>query len=328
MTERVNSLDIAKGIAIVLVVVGHVAAREEVPGADWYNILRSVIYSFHMPLFMVLSGISLGLSWKVLPNDAAVFAYVRKRLKKLIIPYAALGLIIICGKLVASRHMHVDNVPPDVLSGLLALFLNPMASAASFLWFIYVLSAYFLVFPWLMQRAPKATPWAMLALGVLLYQWTWPGTFNIANIVMYLPFFSAGILMGQHWGQTTRVIHPWTWLWAVPFFAAVSYEAYTREPLPKWLVGTLSVPFVLALAQQLRGRLQAVFLAAGLYTFSIYLFNTLGIGVAKAVTLHFMPWRDGYFAFHFVVLLIAGTWGPMLVKQATQKVAPRVAAYL
>ncbi|RZL01421.1 MAG: acyltransferase [Rubrivivax sp.] len=328
MTERVNSLDIAKGIAIVLVVVGHVAAREEVPGADWYNILRSVIYSFHMPLFMVLSGISLGLSWKVLAHDAAVLRYVGKRLKKLVIPYAALGLIIIVGKLVASRYIHVDNVPPDVLTGLLDLFLRPMASAASFLWFIYVLSAYFLVFPWLLQRAPKATPWCMLVLGVVLYQWTWPGTFNIANIVMYLPFFSAGILMGQHWRQATRVIHPWTVLWALPFFAAVAWEVVTREPLPKWLVGTLSVPFVLALSEQLQGRLKSVFLAAGLYTFSIYLFNTLCIGVAKAVTLHIVPWRDGYFAFHFVVLLIAGAWGPMLIKQATQKVSPRVAAYL
>jgi fucose 4-O-acetylase-like acetyltransferase len=327
MTERVNSLDIAKGIAIVLVVVGHVAARDDVPGADWYNLLRLAIYSFHMPLFMVLSGISLGLSWKVLANDRAVLAYVRKRLQKLVIPYAALGLIIICGKLVASRYIHVDNIPPDVLTGLLDLFLRPMASAASFLWFIYVLSAYFLVFPWLLQRAPRATPWAMLALGLLLYPFTWPATFNIANIVVYLPFFSAGILLGQHWRSSAAVIQPRTWLWAVPFFAALAYGV-VQQPLPKWFVGTLSVPFVLALAAQLRGGVQAVFLKAGLYTFSIYLFNTLCIGVAKAATLQIVPWRDAYFVVHFVVLLIAGVWGPMLVKQVAQKLSPRVAAYI
>lgn len=327
MTERVNSLDIAKGIAIALVVVGHVVARDDVPGADWYNIMRMCIYSFHMPLFMVLSGMSLGLSWKVLANDAAVLGYVRKRLKKLVIPYAALGLLIICGKLVASRYIHVDNIPPGVLSGLLDLFLQPMASAAAFLWFIYVLSAYFLVFPWLLQRAPKATPWAMLALGVVLYQWHWPATFNIANIVAYLPFFSAGILVGQHWRQVALRVHPWTLVWAVPFFAALAYEV-VNGPLPKWFVGTLSVPFVLALAQQLKGSSQALFMKAGLYTFSIYLFNTLCIGVAKAVTLQVAPWRDGYFIFHFVVLLIAGLWGPMLVKQFTQKLSPKVAAYL
>jgi len=278
-------------------------------------------------LFMVLSGISLGLSWKVLPNDAAVLSHVRKRLQKLVIPYAALGLIIIVGKLVASRYIHVDNIPPDVLTGLLDLFLRPMASAASFLWFIYVLSAYFLVFPWLLQRAPKAAPWAMLALGLLLYPFVWPATFNIANIVMYLPFFSAGILMGQHWRQTASVLHGRTLIWAVPFCAALAYGV-VQQPLPKWFVGTLSVPFVLALAEQLQGLPKTLFMKAGLYTFSIYLFNTLCIGVAKAVTLKIMPWRDGYFAFHFVVLLIAGVWGPMLVKQVARKLSPRVAAYL
>lgn len=327
MTERVNSLDIAKGIAIVLVVVGHVAAREEVPGADWYNLLRLAIYSFHMPLFMVLSGISLGLSWKVLADQAAVLGYVRKRLKKLVIPYALLGLVIICGKLVASRFIHVDNIPPGVVSGLLDLFLRPMASAASFLWFIYVLSAYFLVFPWLLQQAPRATPWAMMALGVVLYPFAWPSTFNIANIVMYLPFFSAGILLGQHWRKAASVIHPRLVIWAVPLLAALVYGVW-QEPLPKWLVGTLSVPFVLALANQLKGPSSSLFMTAGIYTFSIYLFNTLCIGVAKAVTLNVIPWRDGYFVGHFVVLLIAGLWGPILVKKIAQKISPPVAAYL
>lgn len=327
MTRRVDSLDIAKGIAIGLVVVGHVAARDDVPGADWYNTLRWVIYTFHMPLFMVLSGISLGLSWKVLPNDAAVLGYIRKRLKKLVIPYALLGLIIVGGKLLASRHLHVDNLPPDFLTGLLDLFLHPMTSAASFLWFIYVLSAYFLVFPWLLQRAPRIAPWAMLALGILLQQWAWPATFNIANIMMYLPFFSAGILMGQHWGGTAGIIQGRTWWWAVPFVGVLAYELM-QGPLPKWLVGTLSVPFVLALAAQLQGRAKAVFLSIGLYTFSIYLFNTVCIGVAKAVLLQAVPWGGAHFAIHFVVLLIAGIWGPMLIKQVVQKASPRVAAYL
>lgn len=327
MTERVNSLDMAKGMAIVLVVVGHVAAREEVPGADWYNLLRSAIYSFHMPLFMVLSGISLGLSWKVLANHAAVGGYVRKRLKKLVIPYAILGLVIICGKLLASRFTHVDNIPSGVVSGLLDLFVRPMASAASFLWFIYVLSAYFLVFPWLLQRAPRATPWAMMALGIALYPFAWPATFNIANIVMYLPFFSAGILLGQHWRQTASAIHPRLALWALPLLAALAYGAW-QEPLPKWFVGTLSVPFFLALANRLQGASGSLFMTAGIYTFSIYLFNTLCIGVAKAVTLSAIPWRDGYFVGHFVVLLIAGVLGPILVKKMAQKISPPVAAYL
>ena len=47
-------LDIAKGLAIILVVVGHVVQGSATNFDDllWFK----VIYSFHMPLFVFLSG--------------------------------------------------------------------------------------------------------------------------------------------------------------------------------------------------------------------------------------------------------------------------------
>ena len=47
--ERVKYWDIVKGIAIILVVYGHSFAERE-------TILTLLIYSFHMPLFMLISG--------------------------------------------------------------------------------------------------------------------------------------------------------------------------------------------------------------------------------------------------------------------------------
>ncbi|NBH25961.1 hypothetical protein D3Z60_09125 [Lachnospiraceae bacterium] len=45
---RVDEIDIAKGLGILLVIVGHL-----LPEDSW---MRQIIYSFHMPLFMILSG--------------------------------------------------------------------------------------------------------------------------------------------------------------------------------------------------------------------------------------------------------------------------------
>lgn len=45
---RYSSLDIAKGLGIILVVLGHI-----IPENIW---ARSIIYSFHMPLFFLISG--------------------------------------------------------------------------------------------------------------------------------------------------------------------------------------------------------------------------------------------------------------------------------
>lgn len=48
MKERIQEIDIAKGIGILLVIIGHSVPYE--------SILHTWIYSFHMPLFFILSG--------------------------------------------------------------------------------------------------------------------------------------------------------------------------------------------------------------------------------------------------------------------------------
>lgn len=47
--QRIDTLDIIKGVGILLVILGHVSS--------WYQYQRLVIYSFHMPLFFLISGV-------------------------------------------------------------------------------------------------------------------------------------------------------------------------------------------------------------------------------------------------------------------------------
>lgn len=49
MIKRVEYLDVAKGIGILLVVAGHIITRD--------NVLWNIIYAFHMPFFVFCSGI-------------------------------------------------------------------------------------------------------------------------------------------------------------------------------------------------------------------------------------------------------------------------------
>jgi len=51
---RDNRLDVMKGILILLVVLGHVIQRNIVNYED--NFIFRIIYSFHMPMFMFISG--------------------------------------------------------------------------------------------------------------------------------------------------------------------------------------------------------------------------------------------------------------------------------
>ncbi|MDO4803168.1 MAG: acyltransferase family protein [Prevotellaceae bacterium] len=51
--QRIDYLDIAKAICIVLVVVGHF--NPSLAPEGWHTSV-DVIYTFHMPLFMFVSG--------------------------------------------------------------------------------------------------------------------------------------------------------------------------------------------------------------------------------------------------------------------------------
>lgn len=60
--KRENWIDSLKGIAIVCVVLGHILdgamKKEMFPSTVWMGGLDRIIYSFHMPLFFVMSGVS------------------------------------------------------------------------------------------------------------------------------------------------------------------------------------------------------------------------------------------------------------------------------
>ena len=54
---RRQDIDRAKGLAILLVVFGHIVARSDPLNVNWYEPLRRAVYAFHMPFFLYLSGI-------------------------------------------------------------------------------------------------------------------------------------------------------------------------------------------------------------------------------------------------------------------------------
>lgn len=81
MRQRTLSLDVLKGLAILLVVLGHVY-RSSLRGAP--SLLEDTIYSVHMPLFVLVSGYlatrPIDWSWR------GIFRYWRGKILRLLLP--------------------------------------------------------------------------------------------------------------------------------------------------------------------------------------------------------------------------------------------------
>lgn len=83
--KRLDYLDMAKGVGIFLVVLGHIEYVSE-STMRW-------IYSFHMPLFFVIGGI---LAYKKEPTgDFALKAQWKRRAKGILVPYASFSLMML-----------------------------------------------------------------------------------------------------------------------------------------------------------------------------------------------------------------------------------------
>ncbi len=76
--NRIQWIDIAKGLGIFFIVLGHVFVKG--------NFLRQIIFSFHVPLFFIISG----LTFSKKDNQKE---FIKKQIKKLYVPYIVVSLI-------------------------------------------------------------------------------------------------------------------------------------------------------------------------------------------------------------------------------------------
>lgn len=87
MSKRIEYLDVAKGLGILFIVLGH----SKLP-----DILLSWIYSFHVPLFFIISG--------YLYKPRPIFEIVKKGFKQLVKPMFLTNLVCVLGLMVVFSH--------------------------------------------------------------------------------------------------------------------------------------------------------------------------------------------------------------------------------
>ena len=84
MAKRIIGIDVMQGIAMVLVVLGH----HRFPFMpEWYMRMFYWIYTFHMPLFIFISGFLVRYSYKGVHGWNEYKGYIGKRVRKFVPPY-------------------------------------------------------------------------------------------------------------------------------------------------------------------------------------------------------------------------------------------------
>lgn len=317
VSRRVD-IDAAKGFAILFVVFGHLVARADPVGVTWYEPLRRAVYAFHMPFFLYLSGMVAVFSGGFFIPHSAWRKLLISRAERLLVPFFGLGILIVLGKLATEKFMFVDNQPGSLLAGLLSLFWRTSASPAISVWYLFVLFVASLAAPLIVQDRRSRLP-LLLAGSALLYIVPLPAYLYLDHIGRYSIFFVLGACAATFDTVWTKFIDLF-WFHIMTVFVIIlviiaSFGAAWPSLLTLLPAGILSMPAIHGLVRQFGIKTSSVFKFLGKYSFMIYLFNTLFIGLVKGFLLHLCSWDAPHFLPFAMTLMIAGILGPLALKR-------------
>jgi peptidoglycan/LPS O-acetylase OafA/YrhL len=312
--RRLYEVDLVTAIAISLVVVGHVVAREPPEGNQWYVDLKNGIYLFHMPLFMFCSGLVFQHTQRRVDTWHRWGTWSADKFRRLAPGFLLIGIAVTVGKLVASDIIYVDNVETNLTQGFVNLLVDPLQSAGTSVWYIYVLLQFYLVVPLLLWATHQRVG-AVLGLGAVLYVFsvlfTLPSLFLVNRFFEYLLFFALGMFALAIYDRSIAWVHAYRYVLLIVFVGSFVVISYVPDDLDKLTVSLASIPAMFAIVTMASSSLRDPLFFIASYTFTIYLFNTITIGVAKGGLLQVFSWDGRGFLLFFPILLIAGLFGPI-----------------
>ena len=186
--NRIVFIDVAKAICIILVVIGHFFPDGS---PEWYIALHDIIYTFHMPLFMFVSGYV----YIATKRQITYGAFISKKIKRLMVPYIVTSVIVITIKILTQGGLNVEH-PVTALSYLRIFYLP---EAGYFLWFIWALWWMFILIP-LFDTHKKRLILFFFSIALHCTPLSFPHVFCLYELKRMFIYFMLGIVcFEQEW---------------------------------------------------------------------------------------------------------------------------------
>ena len=284
LSRRNEKIDVLRGSAVLLMVWGHTIQFMAAGNLDVFgNEAFRFIYSFHMPLFMILSGYVYGLGF----DGHSVKELIIGRLWRIVYP------CILWGSAIYLFKQGLNLAQGEIT---FALLLRGWPAALTEYWFLWGVGVYsFLFLPY-----KKLAGWgfAVLQVPLLVLVSFLP---NSSSILYMYPYFFCGFFIGHRNGKTKPQTVETKWVITV---SALLYpvlllhyrtEHYIYETgvwlsgmqggvhqigidVFRWLIGFSGIAFIFILTETLLkqygkylNRLKQIFMWMGRISLEIYL---------------------------------------------------------
>ncbi len=324
LAKRVEYVDIAKGIGIILVVMGHNDFALISPFA------HKLIYSFHMPMFFFMSGM-------FFRSDAPFWTFIQQRYNRVLKPFLAIILLIYFANISFSK-MSLIMASRRLLK---AMYANGYYLDWVQLWFLPHLFAVSLLAYFFFKVVERThvfqLRWVILVVmyvaGILTIKLFWPFEFNLLgkDFTLYgLPFsldiaiasgffFVFGYELNRKQNDALFE-NPWTLLisglmlillvWYLP--ARIDFNIRQFDSLTiNTMEAFLGIFFILALSKQLErvGWLSTLFRYIGQASLIILIFQ---VPIQDLWGQKFVAITNNI-TFAYWISFLAGVIGPIII---------------
>lgn len=312
--KRFIQTDIAKGIGIILVVIGHsFPDSTKLAAGSFVYFLYKMIYSFHMPLFFFVSGlVSAGIVKKIGANEK--LREIKKKAMRLLVPYFVFGAIFIPLRVVFAEFARFSYD----FTKLYTVFLgnNPCGQ----LWFLYVLFLFSLIA--ILFATEKNITWLLIPAAIVTlvspYATLYYDGISWYNSLFMCFFYFAGLNISRYHDRLYKHMDPRLLFVSVPAFAGafalfmLSGEFY----MLKILTASTGIVTVLCLSE-LISRIKTSLISdalqeCGKYSMDIYIIHSPA-GVCLRILLLRLAGIDG--TLYSAIYIAVGVIGAYLVSR-------------
>lgn len=314
--SRIDYADIAKGILITLVVVGHawraVYNNGILHNAEIYYLVDHWIYAFHMPAFFFLSGL-----FAMQSAHRTVRAFMAIKLRTIAYPYLLWSTFQSILQVMLSGSTTSTITIVDILR-------IPFAPVMQF-WFLYALFIIFLVF--ILLRQVTTSPLIFFGIGIILFTIIRTGYVPSFLPVIYLAnnfiYFATGILFSDTlpsypYHLTRHIQSFFTILISLFLTCFISWGSGKWSlPMSNWIAPLCAIPGItltLLTAMLLKMKLPLladVFEQLGRRSLEIFVAHTIFSAGFRIISVKFLG--NNSLSFHLTGAILAGLLGPCLL---------------
>lgn len=323
---RIEWLAVLQGFSMLLVVLGHVTLTNtfQDPQTPLTATIERVVYTFHMPLFIFISGWLFNLT--CIKRDTPFRTVISKKVKRLGVPFLFFTIVTIGIKLILPSLMKRPVDTTEIINTFIFLSSNPLGE----MWFIIVLLGLMSFYPtyrWLLNNgiiiwglSISIVIAALFPAGIDYYQLT--------RIARMCPYFIAGI-MCCHYNLIEKYSSKW-YVCIISFLLFITLNTF--EYKNGGIIGNLSallsaftgIILSVSICSILAGLRPNLFSSFSRYTFQIFLlgiFFQMGIRVMYAkIPFH----NDVVYCILFFLSILIGIYFPVIIAKFIESKLPRV----